>query len=339
MKIDLMIFLGYIARPYSALFIIPILLTVFLGVRKAKVGFSVFFACLLLAMVLAIHMVTQIDVEWFRFYFGWMIFFVLFSLNDFQVNSRNLLTLICLFSITEFLLTNMGVTDSFLLVFSETEENVTQFFNCCSRSYGFSLNASVTSVIALALYSRIPYYEQPKYSGVLLFILLVLSASITGFLIYLLVVFFKLRSVIRFPILLSTALALIFVSIQIWSVFDFTIAEERFTLSYIQIVAEIKFAQATNLLSRAGMFIDTGNSFEVTGDFALLDFVRRYGFLLSFLSSLLIFSKLKRQNSKPILIMLIGTLHYPVIFSFTGQMLFGYFLAEIKEKGKIAAAH
>tara|TARA_B100000242_G_C42835142_1_gene387953 strand:- start:30 stop:278 length:249 start_codon:yes stop_codon:yes gene_type:complete len=66
---------------------------------------------------------------------------------------------------------------------------------------------------------------------------------------------------------------------------------------------------------------------DAGGDFALLGFFKSNGILGLVILLTIIYSNINRFNYLPILIMIVFSLHYYIIFSGPGQLIFAYLLS------------
>lgn len=105
-------------------------------------------------------------------------------------------------------------------------------------------------------------------------------------------------------------------------------------LDYINILIDLKFQSIITEyknLNTLELMIGNPEGFR-GGDFGLLAFVLSNGFLglIIFVIIMLIF--INKFNAFPIILLMLSTLHYPVMFFLPGQIIFGLLLSKTNLK-------
>ena len=267
-----------------------------------------------------------------RFFWGFLVFFVFFSSensseekNKYDGYFRTVVHTSILLLLVEFISSNaLGIQWP-----NRTHDFFGDLVSGIARAYGFGGNASVTVVLLVSLSAVL-------FRGYLRDIVVFLMAlNTTGFI----VIYVKamLRSRIAVKILFSlTALAIISSGVFLADYYKYPFLEKLST-SYISYVYEFKKAQVVTAINSLGLrdFLfgqslrDVGLGLR-TGDFQALDFFLFNGFLGVALFVLIVGANVNKRNAIPVMLLLLGSFHYQVIFSFPGQIIFGWILARSK---------
>ena len=166
------------------------------------------------------------------------------------------------------------------------------------------------------------------------FIAFVLSVSTAAYILYFLYFAIRKLSLFILPVIISLGYIILYSLNDIYY---------RLSLDYlIFLFTEFKYAQiekSWELLNFDYTTFYLGNlnvkteSLEVSGfglhfgDFLMLDYFTLFGWIGLLFFFVFYFSKFNSSNWLPLLLILIGTFHYHVIFSFPGQIITGYFLS------------
>jgi hypothetical protein len=212
--------------------------------------------------------------------------------------------------------------------------------------HSFGGNRTVTGVLMLGLFIHLDQKRFPLR----FFVLLASILAFSGTVLFLLLVYavYKVingeESIHRrayFYVLLA-GLGYLLVSQFIGA-----ISFHRFSIEYVDFIYRYKLDQLNVFLDNpiildllfGNMRIEGSRSAlleppAVVGDFALLDFAHRFGIIMAllFICSLLYASQ--GQYFLPLFFILIGSLHYPAFFSFPGQVICGFMLANGRHEFK-----
>lgn len=193
----------------------------------------------------------------------------------------------------------------------------------------------MTGVLLLSVYI---YFDRDKikFSSTKRYVMGIASLitfSTTAWLLFVFYYLLKRANKLIFPlILIIVSIGMIYLS-EFWG---------RFSIGYIEAVYDIKVDEINNnieyvLSSKLSYLFGTsyvqsenaqvkgyGN---LVGDFSYLDFYLRNGIVGVIIFSLFSYFNLNKYNFAMVLILIIGTFHYHVIFSFPGQIFFAYFLS------------
>ena len=279
---------------------------------------------------------------WFttiKFYMGWGIVTLYLYCSKISINIHKLIVLYCLETILEFILINTFVPQSVLLNYPNLEHEIkTGVYN---RVYSVGCNATMSATILVML---LTYRETLRKSRawfctklcdrlitVLSFITVILFGSGTGFMLYLLYVLYKLNLfrikniVILFSVLYCIVTAFSHMTIGNLSFF------QRLSSEYFDFLWEYKEWQITDLISEyKGKNIYLGADFKhedsplIWGDFAFLEYYVSLGIVGIILFVLYLLKFINKLNFFPILIGVVGALHYGGICTFSGQLVLAY---------------
>lgn len=266
----------------------------------------------------------------FRFYFGFICFYLYFkSGRNFPVNSIFIFLIIIIPA--EALLINTIVSPYNMPNFPS--EEMTSHFNPggYQRPYSFGANSSVSSSILVVMLSMIAISNVKKYA---VLVCVSIFSSGSGMISLILLLLLK-RKKLFFILLFSLFILALIFSADIFFILDGYISY-KISLTYIFFLFEFKLGQISNFFN-GFMFYQYlfGNVDFIKdgygGDFGWLYFILGYGYVSFFLLVCFVLSKVNKRNFIPILIALISTFHYPVIFFLPGQILLGYLMSMKKQ--------
>lgn len=270
-----------------------------------------------------------------RFYWGFVIFLPFFISEqrqlgphyaDYTVLFRFLINLCLILLLIEFLTTN------FLhLEWPNRAHDVRAEIETGSlvRAYGFGSNASVTSTLLIALSALL-------YKGKLMrdVATLALTASGTGFLLWLLKSALMLKR--RYLFMAAAFFAVLFNTVWVGllesGLNDTYSALSKFSLDYLFFLLDFKYEQFEAVMAKtSGFQLVFGQPITIdsslrTGDFQLLDFLYFNGLFGIGMLMLIVAKFMNKTNRIPLLLLLLATAHYQVIFSLPGQILFAWLL-------------
>lgn len=279
---------------------------------------------------------------WFttaKFYMGWGVVTLFLYYSKISINVNRLILLFCYEIILEFVLINTVVPQSVLPNYPNLGyEIMTGSFK---RVYSVGCNATTSATILVML---LGYREAIRKRGSLCFnskhnrIIFMLSllaiiafGSGTGFILYLIYVFYKFNLFkIKYIAVLFTTLFAIITFFSYITIGDESIFQ-RLSGEYLEFLWEYKEWQVTDLISEykvKNIYLGADFKYEenalIWGDFAFLEYYVSLGICGIFLFIMYVFYYLNRINYFPILIGVIGAFHYGGIFTFPGQLLFAY---------------
>jgi len=269
-----------------------------------------------------------------RFYWGFVIFLPFFiseqrrlgnHYSDYAVLFRLLINLFLILLLVEYLTSNYLDLE---WPNRSHELGVDLETSSFARAYGFGGNATVTSALLIALGALL-------YAGKYLrdIATLGLATSGTGLLVFLL----KSALMLKTRHLLVAAVLFVVFYITVWEgllesgLHDLYGALGKFSLDYMDAVLDFKYEQYQSVMAEINEFqLFFGQAFSDTdhrtGDFQMLDFLTFNGLAGVGMLALIAAKCMNKTNRIPLFLLLVASLHYQVIFSLPGQILFAWLL-------------
>lgn len=280
---------------------------------------------------------------WFgtvKFYMGWAIITLFLYLTRLSVNINKLIILLSCEIIIEFILINTIVPTSILPNYPETDGII--MTGSFARVYSVGCNATITATILVILLAyresirkKSTYFNKHfnKIISILSLIAIILLGSATGFILYILYISYKLNLLkIKYIFFFCLFIYVIVLGLQNLKVDEDSIFQ-RLSFEYFQYILEFKEWQLTELIYEYNVvdkFLGSDLKHEgnpvIWGDIALLEYYISLGICGLSLFLLYVFKFINKYNYFPILIGIIGAVHYGGIFSFSGQLIFAYSL-------------
>ncbi len=248
-----------------------------------------------------------------RLYWGFILFYLLFK-SGIKINADKLLIILSLLTIAEAVLINTIISAQYLPNFPPAEAASHFVSEGYQRPYSFGGNASVTSVILMAFLAVSSLGWRGK-TVVISAVSVCMSGS--GFIAA--IIYFLARS--------SRILYLFIIPIIILVIYFGDIY--KISLGYISYLFDFKIEQIRNEISPD--FLLFGDALQAAdggagGDFAALIFLKYNGLAGLFLFFIFLALNINKLNWLPLLILIVGTFHYGVVFYYPGQLALGYFL-------------
>ena len=243
------------------------------------------------------------------FYFGF--------LAGLRLNPLSILKLSIVLVLIEVFLINTFVDYSSMPNFYGGESSVSKYFGFYYRPNGFGGNSTVSSVIIVSLMAYCYKALSLKWKTLSVASILLIY-SMTGVALLFLIALIQLKSVKSIFFISMAIILLLLVFMNDW----------RMSSDYIEVVLSIKLGQMYEFIGYGISKLMGLHNFDdiiFTGDFAILDFLLGVGLLMGIIYSFLFLTNF--QIFIPLIILLVGSFHYPVLFSMPGQILFAYYLA------------
>jgi hypothetical protein len=270
-----------------------------------------------------------------RLYWGFIGFYYFFRIYNLKY-AENIFLVCAYLTIFEFFLIRIypGLI-SILPNYDGTFENMVEGYGFFGGVHSFGGNRSVTGVLMLAVFV---YFDRnkEKFSTKKRFVTGVsalITFSATAWLIFIFYSLAKRINKLIFPIsLFFMTIGVIYVS-NIWARLSFSYLEAVYDIKIDQINSNLEYLQENYLSYYFGTSnIKSENSQvegygSLVGDFSYLDFYLRNGVVGVFIFLLFSLSNINKFNFAMVLVLIVGTFHYHVIFSFPGQIFFAYFLS------------
>ncbi len=259
-----------------------------------------------------------------RFFFGFFFFYLYFRKIGEDININALLIVLMLMVVVEAIAVNFFISPQSLpnyIVLDEFGGNShiasSGFYQ---RVYSFGANASVSSVLLVAVLSISSVRMTTK---VLFIIPQLLISSGSGILVYVIWLYSKTKNKLTLIVLTLCFLTLTPFLYE-------SMIVDKFSFEYFEVLANLKINEIEAVLDQRGLLsvlIGSVDIKDVGGDFALFSFYRNYGIAGSLILFFLIVSKINSRNFIGIVVIVVTTLHYHVLFSVPGQFIAGYLLA------------
>ena len=255
----------------------------------------------------------------FRFFWGFILFYLLFK-SGIQIQIDKLLIFLSVLTIIEAVLINTVISAQLLPNFPSMEA-ASHFAPAgdYQRPYSFGGSASVTSVILVAFLA----VSRLGWRGKSL-VISAISACMSGSGFIAVIIYFLARTPRIGYLLIVPAIIGVVYSADIYKI----------SPDYLFYLLDFKIGQITDNYSSAFLFLGEplqASEGSAGGDFAALTFLQYNGLVGLFLFFTFFVLNINKLNWLPILILLVGALHYGVIFFFPGQLALGYIL-NIKPK-------
>lgn len=263
-----------------------------------------------------------------QYYFGVLVIYFAFHLNKKIVLNQWVFIIFSSLVAIEFIGYKIGYRIFYIEELNLDEVGLTNLLSITGEYYralGPALNSSVTSVILAIQLFRIKN-KKKNYKLVLLYgstFLMCWSGS--GFISLAILIISKYRLKISHVIFISI---MTIVSILIINYFN----PPKLNSEYLYLVLgmKIKYLEILNnnfIDLIMGMNLDNINQNTIGGDAALVNSIENFGLILIALLSYLLIRITPSKNKVLVLVGLISSIHYGVIFSLTGQVIFGAIMA------------
>lgn len=341
---NLVFSLSYMYYYVGSILAIVYVLAAVLAIKKInKIKLRDVTAITIIFFLVFIKLVTVVDESQYavllstaRFYWGFIIFLLFFRYVDCQIDVSRYLWFFSILTIVEALLINTMVSPQILPNYPDFEiakSHATAFLNFYQRPYGFGGNPAVSSSLLVILLGM---SRQQGCSTVLTCvstIAILLYASGSGYFLLLFSFMVKNRNY-KFAKLFMGLLFFIVITLG-----DFT--EDvgyKVSNAYINFLIDFKSGQVFDVISNwsviewiLGVIPEAG---QYGGDFGILYFFQSYGIMGIAVFFTIILMNLNRYNFFSILLLIIGSIHYPAIFFMPGQCLLGYLMSYKSSNGR-----
>ncbi|MDP2751765.1 MAG: hypothetical protein Q8O31_04065, partial [Rhodocyclaceae bacterium] len=266
----------------------------------------------------------------FRFYFGWVVFYFLFKVLVVREDALSkVLVPLCIMTLVEAALINTVIHASVLPNFPHIDAPVSDFVSAGNyqRPYSFGASATVGSSLLVVLLA-ITKIQGWRFLLVVTTVFVFLSGTGLAILFLFLLVMHR-----KFAIQMSL---LIFLSVLLFgSIFHDEVQSvinaynDRIGFDYIDFLIDFKLSQIQEHFAGMEwyMFITGGLGEYRGGDFGFLAFFLANGIIGFLLILLVILSNINRNNAFPLILLVLSSFHYPVMFFLPGQMIFGLLLS------------
>lgn len=280
----------------------------------------------------------------FRYYFGFYIFYLYFRVKKADLNLEKLLNWLCVLILIEYILINTYIDPSLLPTFPKSMSkgvlDVTFLFGL-KRPYSVGNNATITATIIVCI---LFYLQQLKFNFNYTFtnftlylsiLALIALASGTGLFLLGLFLIYKLG---LFKSTLNKFFAFSLFVFVYFFVFKTDLTNfkdfDKISGTYVEFVFNLKGNQINDVLNRCdewyhywiGIDFYDKESIVTWSDFAWNNLFECLGFVGVLITISFLVLKMNKYNYIPILIFILGAVHYGGMYSLPGQILLGYII-------------
>jgi hypothetical protein len=301
---------------------------------------SILSALIYLLLALMYANSAEVVLKNFRFWYGFIIFIFLFKVTrNVNLLTIGLFRLLCLLVITEAILVNTLFDPASFYTTSNSE--IVNLMGWYQRPLSFAGNASMSSVALVVLYYLIERLNQKTSSKTDFFLLLItviLFCSGAGFGIFIVMLllqkFFIFHDCPRAGKVKNNVILILFLTAAyVLAVNIDTDYFPKFSLEYFKFIFSYKVLQVSNILFGNVASMILGNQIQeyfptTSGDFGWYLFYSTNGMLgtIVFIFLLSTFYAGGARMLPVLILLLIGTTHYPAAMTYAGQLLLAFIL-------------
>lgn len=283
----------------------------------------------------------------FRYYFGFYIFYLFFNNINLPLKLDKLLWVICGAVVIEAFLINTIIPIQLLPNYPKNELGdflaETKILGFYQRPYSIGTSSTITSTLIMVLIFYVFGFSKDKNIDksreLLLFSVfsVIILGSGTGYMLLLLFCVYKIgpfknkiSAIVSFGLVL-----LIYYLIFIADIGSFE-GLDKISAFYLEFLYDFKAVQIEDVMDVLksmpnqliiGRTFDNAKDLIIWSDFAWLNLFECTGYV-GLLVTIFIFAfKTNYYNYIPVLVFLIGAIHYGAIYSLPGQLLIGYFIS------------
>jgi hypothetical protein len=275
------------------------------------------------------------SILYLRLYWGFIGFYFFFRIKSLKY-AEYFFMLSAYVTIVEFVLIRIypGLT-GLLPNYDGTFETMVEGYGFFGGVHSFGGNRSITGVLMLAVYvyfdiNKDKFSEKNRY---IVGIAALITFSASAWLIFIFYYLIRRANKLIFPIaLILMSIGVIYLS-NVWGRLSYGYIEAVYDVKADEINKNLGYLHENNLSYFFGTsHVESENDQikgygNLVGDFSYLDFYLRNGILGVIIFVLFAASNMNKKNLAILLVLIAGTFHYHVIFSFPGQIFFAYFLS------------
>jgi len=302
------------------------------SIKISKVSFY-FVPLLLLIIVICFRNAssTYLALQSFRYYYGWLIFVLIFLNISEKFPVQNIFKLIIFLTIAEAVLVNTVIEIEWLFNNNIDISNdigggyITKYFGFYQRPFGVCGNSSLTSSLIVILISLNKNKIMSIWNLFGLFSILLLMSG-TGFVLYISLIFLSMGflSLLLIPGAILMYITFISPWVETWN---------------WKLSVDGLFALADHKLNNFREVLVTDNiiwgkpmqhSLGFMADIGWTGFFSSFGCILTIIILIaLLFTYIKaKQYRKTIVLMFLSGFHYSLLFNFYGHIILGYIIAD-----------
>ncbi|WP_264531335.1 hypothetical protein [Flavobacterium sp. N502540] len=283
----------------------------------------------------------------FRYYFGFYVFYLFFNNIKTSLKLDKLLWLLCFVIILEAFLINTILPVQYLPNYPKdglgdflAETKILGFYQ---RPYSIGTSSTITSTLVMVLIFYVFGFSKDKNidkSNKLLFLSIftvIILGSGTGYALLLMFLVYKIGP-FKNKISAIFSLSAIFLIYYIIFILDIGSLDglDKISAFYLEFLYDFKATQIEEVISvlksapnqfYIGRIFEDAKDLVIWSDFAWLNLFECTGYIGLYVTIFIFIFKTNRYNYIPILVFLIGAIHYGAIYSLPGQLLAGYFMS------------
>lgn len=262
----------------------------------------------------------------FGFHWGFIFYYLFFKRFNKFLNIKNLFYVFSIATIIEGILVNT-ILEAKNLPNYPLEEATSHFSSIWQRSYSFGGNSSVTGVLIITLLSLLPF---SKLRFLIVSVVMIFSSSASGIFSFFIYSGFNLRKFWKW----SFFIIIFFIGLTIY-ILNKRYGNEvgyfsKVSFDYVSFLFNDKLERLIQSLRDMNItqhIFGTFNPLYAGGDFTFLNFYLYHGLSGLIILGSIILTNLSSRNKLPIFLLIFFSLHYYIIFSAPGQIIFGYLLS------------
>ena len=301
---------------------IAIYIVTFLGVKFIQTGDIA--ACIL----------------YLRLYWGFIGFYYFFRIQSFKYVEFFFMVGAYLTIIEFFLIRIYPGLTGLLLNYDGTFENMVEGWGFFGGVHSFGGNRSITGVLMLSVYvyfdlNKEKFSTKNRYiAGVAALI----TFSASAWLIFIFYYLARRANKLIFPVVLILMIPSVIYLSNIWGKLSYSYIDAVYDVKSEEINKNMEYLHENSLSYFFGTSHVESENDQVkgfgllVGDFSYLDFYLRNGIIGVIIFAMFAASYINKYNFAMVLLLITGTFHYHVIFSFPGQIFFAYFLSLNKKE-------
>ncbi len=283
----------------------------------------------------------------FRYYFGFYVFYLFFNNINISLKLDKLLWIICGVIVLEAVLINTILPIQYLPNYPKdgfgnfvAETKILGFYQ---RPYSIGTSSTITSTLVMFLvfyvfgFSKNKNIDKSRKLLIFSVFTVVILGSGTGYALLLLFLVYKIGP---FKNKVSAIVSVGAILLIYYLIFIADIGSldglDKISAFYLEFLYNFKVNQIEDVIYVLrsvpnqliiGRAFNDAKELIIWSDFAWLNLFECTGYVGLFVTIFIFIFKIDRFNNIPILVLLVGAIHYGAIYSLPGQLLVGYFMS------------
>jgi hypothetical protein len=340
-----MFFLPYLGTGIPAYIVALLFLLVNITRIKFKMGDVILLGIILTWFVLkCLQSTVPSTVILLRYYFGFFIFYLFLNNLKFRLNLEKLLFWISLMIIIEAVLINTILPPHLLPNYPKNEmvdeTFKTQILGFYQRPYSIGTNSSITATIVVLLLFCIEQVSRRTGLSITRKLMaisttaVILLGSGVGYMLYLLFIIYKINPFKNIFRTVISILSILFIYFLLFiKDIGTTDGLEKISSLYIGFLYDFKIAQIQDMIDAfkgepsfwlIGQKFNDPKELIIWSDFAWENLLYCTGVIGLFATVITFLFKANKHNLIPLIIFVVGAIHYGAMYSLPGQLLLGF---------------